>query len=204
MPEAARRATIVAPAARPAYSPVHSSFRSIPGSLPDADSAKPEGYCNWVERETPRPKAERQRLIASVVTRRRIGSQLELAEALAKAGCPVTQATISRDIRELRLEKTTDALGRPRYVLPGRGRVSDPRKTLNGVLRQFGLRATPAQNIVVVQSELGSAPAIARALDQLGHAKIVGTLAGDDTCLVITRSLGDARSLARELGSALG
>jgi transcriptional regulator of arginine metabolism len=149
-------------------------------------------------------KPERQRLIASVVSRRRIGSQHELAAALAGAGCDVTQATISRDIRELRLEKTVDQLGRPRYVLPGRARADDPRETLVGVLRQFGLRATAAQNIVVVQSELGSAPAIARALDRLEHSKIVGTLAGDDTCLVITRSLRDARSVARELASALG
>jgi transcriptional regulator of arginine metabolism len=149
-------------------------------------------------------KPERQRLISSVVSRRRVGSQHELAAALARAGCEVTQATISRDIRELRLEKTIDALGRPRYVLPGRSRPGDPRETLNGVLRQFGSRATAAQNIVVVQSELGSAPAIGRALDQLDHPKIVGTLAGDDTCLVITRSVVDARAVARELGSALG
>jgi transcriptional regulator of arginine metabolism len=149
------------------------------------------------------PKAERQRLIASVVSRRRVGSQLELAEALAKAGCPVTQATISRDIRELRLEKTSDALGRPRYVLPGRGERSDPREALNGVLRQFGLHATAAQNIVVVQSELGSAPAIARALDRLEHPKIVGTLAGDDTCLVITNGSSEARAVARELAAAM-
>src|SRR4029453_5298461 len=107
-------------------------------------------------------KAERQRLIASVVSRRRVGSQQELAEALAKAGCTGPQATISRDIRELRLEKTSDALGRPRYVLPGGGSRSDPREALTGVLRQFGLRATAAQGIVVVQSELGSAPRIAR------------------------------------------
>jgi len=106
-------------------------------------------------------------------------------------------------MRELRLEKTTDALGRPRYVLPGRARRGDPHEVLNGVLRQFGHRATAAQSIVVVQSELGSAPAIGRALDQLGHPKIVGTLAGDDTCLVITRSVGDARAVARELSSAL-
>src|ERR1051325_6482415 len=100
----------------------------MPGSLPDDDSAKPGSYCNPVERETrPLAKSERQRLLASVVTRRRIGSQLELAEALAKAGCPVTQATVSRDIRELRLGKTSDALGRPRYVLPGRaGRPPPP------------------------------------------------------------------------------
>jgi len=149
-------------------------------------------------------KPERQRLIASVVSRRRVGSQHELAAALARAGCEVTQATISRDIRELRLEKTIDALGRPRYILPGRSRTADPRETLNGVLRQFGSRATAAQNIVVLQSELGSAPAIGRALDQLEHPKIVGTLAGDDTCLVITRSPADARSVARELAKALG
>jgi transcriptional regulator of arginine metabolism len=148
-------------------------------------------------------KAERQRLVASVVSRRRIGSQHELADALARAGCQVTQATISRDIRELRLEKTSDPLGRPRYVLPGRGRGTDPRETLAAVLGQFGVRATAAQAIVGVQSELGSAPAIARALDRLEHPKIVGTLAGDDTCLVITRGPKDARAVARELSSAI-
>jgi transcriptional regulator of arginine metabolism len=152
----------------------------------------------------PLAKAERQRLIASVVSRRRIGSQHELAEALAKAGCPVTQATISRDIRELRLQKTSDDLGRPRYVLPERATRRDPREALTGVLRQFGVRATAAQNIVVVQSELGSAPAIGRALDRLEHPKIVGTLAGDDTCLVITSSPREARAVARELSAAIG
>ena len=161
-----------------------------------------------MQKEAPLPialtKAERQRLIASVVSRRRIGSQLELAEALARAGCPVTQATISRDIRELRLEKTSDALGRPRYVVPGRTARRDPREALNGVLSQFGVRAMAAQNIVVVQSELGSAPAIGRALDRLEHPKIVGTLAGDDTCLVITGGPGDARAVARELTAAIG
>ena len=151
----------------------------------------------------PLGKAERQRLIASVVSRRRIGSQHELADALARAGCHVTQATISRDIRELRLEKTSDPLGRPRYALPERGRGVDPRETLLSVLGQFGSRCTAAQNIVVVHSELGSAPAIARALDQLEHPKIVGTLAGDDTCLVITRGAADARAVARELGAAI-
>jgi transcriptional regulator of arginine metabolism len=148
-------------------------------------------------------KPERQRLVASIVSRRRIGSQHELADALGRAGCVVTQATISRDIRELRLEKTVDALGRPRYVLPGRARRSDPREALAGVLRQFGMRATVAENLVVLQSELGSAPAIGRALDQLEHPRIVGTLAGDDTCLVITPSARDARAVAKELNAAL-
>jgi transcriptional regulator of arginine metabolism len=149
-------------------------------------------------------KPERQRLIASLVGRRRVGSQHELQGALRSAGCEVTQATISRDVRELGLEKTRDVLGRPRYVAPERGSRSDPRELLEAVLAQFGLRVVQAQNIVVVQSELGSAPAIARALDRVAHAKVIGTLAGDDTCLVITRDGAEAKSVAAELGAAIG
>lgn len=150
-------------------------------------------------------KAERQRLIASLVSRKRIGTQFELLDALAAAGCRVTQATVSRDIAQLRLEKTHDALGRPRYVLPAGGaRRPDPRETLSRVLGEFGRRATAAQNVVVLQSELGSAPAIARALDQLEHPKIVGTLAGDDTVLVVARNPRDARAVADELARELG
>jgi transcriptional regulator of arginine metabolism len=148
-------------------------------------------------------KAERQRLIASVVGRRRVGSQHELQKALKGAGCEVTQATISRDVRELGLEKTRDVLGRPRYVLPERERRSDPREALVAMLGQFGRRAVAAQHIVVVQSELGSAPAIARALDRVEHAKVVGTLAGDDTCLVITRDAAEAKAVAAELAAAI-
>jgi transcriptional regulator of arginine metabolism len=149
-------------------------------------------------------KAERQRLIESVVTRKRVGTQFELLDALADAGCVVTQATVSRDIRELGLEKTHDPLGRPRYYAPRSARRTDPEEALTSILRQFGRRVTAAGNIVVLQSELGSAPAIARVLDELGHERIVGTLAGDDTCLVIAPSERDARALARELGEAVG
>ena len=149
------------------------------------------------------PKAERQRLIASVITRKRVGSQHELLEALANAGCTVTQATVSRDLRELAVEKTRDDVGRPRYVLPDLRR-DDPRDSLRRVLAEFGRRVTSAQNVVVVHSELGSAPAIARALDRLEHELIVGTLAGDDTCLVIADNTADAKALARELRSELG
>jgi transcriptional regulator of arginine metabolism len=149
----------------------------------------------------PRPleKEERQRLITSIVTRRRVGTQHELLDALARAGCQVTQATISRDIRELGLDKTHDVLGRPRYVAPQAARSTDPHDAHAGVLSQFGRRVEAAQNIVVVQSELGSAPAVARALDRLEHPRIVGTIAGDDTCVAIARNSRDAVSLAREL-----
>jgi transcriptional regulator of arginine metabolism len=149
-------------------------------------------------------KAERQRLIESVVSRKRVGTQFELLDALAASGCNVTQATISRDIRELRLEKTHDPFGRPRYVLPQSVRRADPTEALSSILGQFGRRISSAGNIVVVHSELGAAPPIARALDQLGHDRIVGTLAGDDTVLVVAPSERDAKALARELESVLG
>jgi transcriptional regulator of arginine metabolism len=148
-------------------------------------------------------KAERQRLVGSLVSRRRIGTQAELLDELARAGCRVSQATVSRDIRELGLQKARDPLGRPRYAAPQRGRRADPDEALNAVLEQFGRRAVAAQNIVVVQSELGSAPAVARALDRVEHSQVVGTLAGDDTCLVVTRNALDARALARELAARL-
>jgi transcriptional regulator of arginine metabolism len=152
----------------------------------------------------PLEKDERQKLITSIVTRRRVGTQHELLDALARAGCRVTQATISRDIRELGLDKTHDVLGRPRYVAPHASRSSDPRDALAGVLSQFGRSVVAAQSIVVVHSELGSAPAVARALDRLEHPRIVGTIAGDDTCLVVAGNNRDAAHLARELGDLVG
>src|SRR5258708_40097899 len=102
-------------------------------------------------------KPERQRLVASLVERMRLGTQQELLVALAGAGCRVTQATISRDIRELGLVKTHDSLGGMRYVLPHREQRDNPRDTLEALLRQFRRQAEPAQNIVGVQSEIRSA-----------------------------------------------
>lgn len=152
----------------------------------------------------PLPKAERQRLIASVVARRAVGSQRQLLDVLAAAGCRATQATVSRDMRELGLEKVEDALGRPRYVLPAGTHRPDARAALAAVLAQYGRSVTAAQNVVVVRSELGTAPAIARALDRAAHPLVVGTLAGDDTCLVIAPSAADAKRLESELAGLLG
>jgi transcriptional regulator of arginine metabolism len=151
----------------------------------------------------PVSKDRRHRLILSLVSRRRIGTQHELIEALVQAGCRVTQATVSRDIRELGLTKTHDVLDRPRYTAPERDRRPDPREALAAVLSQFGHRAVAAQNVVVVQSELGSAPAVARALDRLQHPRIVGTLAGDDTCLVVAGNAKDAAALEAELSGMI-
>ncbi|HEV8462229.1 MAG TPA: hypothetical protein VGQ38_16125 [Gaiellaceae bacterium] len=157
-----------------------------------------------MQTERPLAKGDRHKLIASLVERRRLGTQQELIDALESVGCSVTQATVSRDIHELGLEKIRDPLGRLRYVVPHRERRLDPRDALNSLLGQYGRRATAAQNVVVLQSEIGSAPAIARAIDRLDHPLVLGTLAGDDTCLVIARNAADAETFARELNAAIG
>jgi transcriptional regulator of arginine metabolism len=162
------------------------------------------GNADPVENERPLGKADRQKLVASLVERLRIGTQQELLEALNSAGCVVTQATVSRDIHELGLVKDRDALGTLRYVLPNSERRVDPRETLRALLGQFGRRAVAAENVVVLQSEIGSAPAIARALDRCGHPLLLGTLAGDDTCLAIAADAQGATALAAELNAAIG
>jgi transcriptional regulator of arginine metabolism len=144
-------------------------------------------------------KAERQKLVLGLVERRRLGTQQELLDALRSAGCRVTQATVSRDIHELGLEKVADPLGRLRYAPPNRDGRADPERTLRSLLAQFGRGATAAQNVVVVHCEIGAAPAIARAIDRLRHPLAVGTIAGDDTLLVIAADTHAAKALAAEL-----
>ena len=149
-------------------------------------------------------KAERHRLIASVIARRRIGTQMELIEALDKAGCQVTQATVSRDIREL-APREDPATRSDRLATSSRsGSRRDPHQSLASVLDQFGRAPPRPRTSSSSSSELGSAPAIARALDRLEHPTIVGTLAGDDTCLVIAAGPGRRdRRRARELTAAM-
>ena len=151
------------------------------------------------------PKAERQKLVASVVD----------AEAGRDAAGADRRARRRRAARSRRRPRraTSASSGSRRSAtrsaacatsLPSRERRIDPRDTLDALLAQFGRRAVAAQNIVVIQAEIGSAPAIARALDRLEHPQVVGTLAGDDTCLVIAQDERRARALARELSASIG
>jgi transcriptional regulator of arginine metabolism len=194
--DAKRYATSEETAPNPAYSPDQSAFRSMSGRLPCSGTAKP-GIVPGVD--APLTKGDRQRLLAGLVERLPLGTQRDALDALAGAGCRVTQATVSRDLAELGVVKETDELGRTRYALPGR-RGRDPRRALSELLGRHGRGATAAQNVVVLQCEIGTAPAIARALDRSRHPLVVGTLAGDDTCLVIAADAADAASLAAELG----
>ena len=132
-------------------------------------------------------KTERHRLIVTLVQKHEMGTQRELVHSLGALGCSVTQATISRDIRELDLQKVRTHLGRARYVLSARERPRDPEQAASHVLRDFARSTAVASNLVVVRSEIGTATTVARAIDNLNHADIVGTLAGDDTFIVILR-----------------
>ena len=88
-------------------------------------------------------KAERHRLIQTVIMQREIATQRELVHALGALGCDVTQATVSRDIRELDLQKVRTHLGRAKYVLSSRERPKDPEQAAGHVLRDFA-RSTPS------------------------------------------------------------
>src|SRR5687767_6380570 len=133
-------------------------MRFVVASLPHRQTCRRLRLRCAMDRESrPLTKPERQRLIESVLIRRRVGTQLELRAALAAAGCAVAQATLSRDLRELEAEKATDELGRPRYVLRGRSSAHDPRSALADILARYARGLTAAQNIVVIRSELGSA-----------------------------------------------
>jgi len=132
-------------------------------------------------------KAERHRLIQTLITQREISTQRELVHALDSLGCEVTQATISRDIRELDLQKVRTHLGRAKYVLSARERPKDPEQAARHVLSDFARSTAVAQNILVVRCEIGTASTVARQIDNLNHNDVVGTLAGDDTFIVILR-----------------
>ena len=155
-------------------------------------------------RVTPVSKNERHRLIQTVVSQREIGTQRELVNALQSLGCHVTQATISRDIPELDLQKVRTHLGRPRYVMSLREHPRNPEQAASHVLRDFSMAVAAADNLLVVRCEIGTASTVARAIDNLNHTDIIGTLAGDDTLIVIVRDAGTAEEIKRYLDRLRG
>ena len=145
----------------------------------------------------PMSKTERQRLIQTVVQQREIATQRELVSALSALGCEVTQATVSRDIRELDLQKVRTHLGRAKYVLSSRERPKDPEQAARHVLRDFARSTSVSQQLLVVRCEIGTASTVARQIDNLNHTDIVGTLAGDDTFVVILDTADKAQEMKR-------
>lgn len=130
-------------------------------------------------------KLQRHAAILRTVREKRIESQDGLREALVAEGIMVTQATLSRDIRELGLAKLVDPQGGSFYANPHEGSL---RPDLGQVLPALLVSVEGTGPLIVIKTATGGAPAVAAALDQAGWKEIIGTLAGDDTLLVITRN----------------
>jgi transcriptional regulator of arginine metabolism len=130
-------------------------------------------------------KLQRHAAILRVVRDRRIQSQDELREALVTEGINVTQATLSRDIRELGLAKLVDPQGGSYYANPHEGSL---KPDLGQILPTLMVSVEGTGPLIMIKTATGGAPAVAAALDQAGWREIIGTLAGDDTLLVVARN----------------
>ena len=143
-------------------------------------------------------KAKRQQAILSLVARERLSSQEEIRARLSYLGIPATQSTISRDLEELGLARvhTHDGV---RYVVPGEGDAPAPVRLLKHLLDEFALSFTRADHMLLIRTPPGAAAALAEGLDRVGLADVAGTIAGDNTILIVGREGVSPVSLERSL-----
>ena len=132
-------------------------------------------------------KVKRQSKILELIRENDIETQEMLADLLNKAGFNVTQATVSRDIRELKLTKATMQSGKQKYVATAK-ESSFVTERLNRVFRDGIVSIDYAQNIVVIKTLIGMAMAVAAALDSMENSEIMGTIAGDDTIFCVVKN----------------
>ena len=143
-------------------------------------------------------KAQRQQAILELIRQQAIDTQDGLARALAEMGLQVTQATVSRDIRELQLQKVQTPEGGYRYALPAAVDRSIGER-LHRMLRESLLSVAVSENLLVIKTLSGSANVAAEALDALNWPEVLGTLAGDNTVLLVARSAAEAPGVEQRL-----
>lgn len=143
-------------------------------------------------------KSERQIKILEIIKKYNIETQEELTDHLEKEGFAVTQATVSRDIRELKLTKMTDEAGRQKYVTVS-GNHGDMSEKYIRVFKAGFASMDMAQNILVIKTVSGMAMAVAAALDAMDCHEIVGSIAGDDTIMCAVRTVEDTENLMKRL-----
>lgn len=132
-------------------------------------------------------KARRRLKIREIIAATDIETQEELVEALRQAGFSVTQATVSRDIKEMGLVKTPTADGRYKYALPGEKGVSSLHK-LRRALEDSFVKLDYTDNLLVLKTLPGNAHSVAALIDQLDWPEVMGTIGGDDTILIVCRN----------------
>ncbi len=131
-------------------------------------------------------KSKRQQVILSLVARERLSSQEEIRARLERLGLAATQSTISRDIEELGLARVHDHDG-VRYVTQGEGDTRLPTNLLRHALDEFALSFVKASQLLMIRTPPGAANALAEAIDRSDLDDVAGTIAGDDTILVVPR-----------------
>jgi transcriptional regulator of arginine metabolism len=150
-------------------------------------------------------KAQRQHRIAQLVEQRHVASQAQLVDMLGEAGVEATQATVSRDLEEIGAIKVRVAGGESVYAVPELPRDRPaPEEHLRRVLGDWVVEIDSSANLVVVRTPPGSAHVVASALDRAGLEDIVGTVAGDDTILVVASERVGGAALAGRLAAIAG
>ena len=144
-------------------------------------------------------RTRRLALLAQMLSGRKYSSQEELARALSRSGVTVTQATLSRDLRSIGVGKRPGADGRTVYELPAPATETLDRQRQLLDLKAFVNDIRLAQNLLVVRTPPGHANGVARAIDLADFGGIVGSVAGDDTVLVVMEDATGARRLKRRL-----
>ena len=148
-------------------------------------------------------KNDRQRRILEIVEREAIDTQEQLQQKLQEQGVTCTQATISRDIKQLHLIKEPVGQGRYRYTGSSQRNKLNVADKLRTIFRESIISVDSAQNIVVIKTMAGLANAAAAAMDGMSISGMVGTLAGDDTALLVMKDAEMARGFCEDIHEML-
>lgn len=148
-------------------------------------------------------KTQRQAKIMEIISTQDVETQEQLLQALQESGFTSTQATISRDIKELRIVKELTGFGTYRYSVSNKDGGSTFSARLNTIFRECIVGFDYAQNIIVVKTMPGLASAAAAAIDSMNMSVVVGTLAGDDTVMIVMRDNNSAAAFCGEIKSLL-
>lgn len=149
-------------------------------------------------------KAQRQAKIMEIITSSNIETQEQLLTALQESGFQSTQATISRDIKELRIVKELTPVGTYRYKAASEPKSGVFSSRLNTIFRECVTNYDYAQNIVVIKTMPGLADAACSTVDAMNLSVVVGSLAGDDTALIVMRDNAAAAAFCAEIKKLLG
>ena len=148
-------------------------------------------------------KSQRQAKIMEIISNRNVETQEQLLEQLQAAGFRSTQATISRDIKELRIVKELTSFGTYRYTAAADEVTGTFSTKLNTIFRECITGYDYAQNLIVIRTLPGLASAAASAIDAMGMSVVVGSIAGDDTVLVVMRDNNAAAAFCGEINSLI-